>query len=281
MKSSLIFLLSIITLNSMAKIAIHGHRGARSILPENTMAAIKYAVENDIEVLEFDLAVTKDKKLILSHDPFINSKICHIPKKFQGAKTPFYFINLKDALEIDCGKNQPKKYPKQKAIKGERIPSLKAILEYLNKVKYKGLLNIETKIFPYHPEVTPTPNEFAKLVVDEVKIYHKQRNIIIQSFDYRTLVKVQKLNKKLKTSLLTYGNLLPLVPIFKKHKFNYWSPNHKWMTKKMIKDLEKLGVETHPWTLNKPEEWKKAIAKGVHGIITDDPVALKDYFKRK
>ncbi|MCP4915219.1 MAG: glycerophosphodiester phosphodiesterase [Oligoflexia bacterium] len=281
MKSSFILLLSIITLNSMAKIAIHGHRGARSILPENTMAAIKYAVENEIDVIEFDLAVTKDKVVVLSHDPILNKENCDLPNKFQGTPVTYYSVNSKDVLNIKCGKSQPKKYPKQKALPNEKIPSLKQVLTYLNKVKYKGLLNIETKIFPFAPEATPTPKEFAKLVVQEAKTYHRPSNVIIQSFDYRTLVEVQRLNKVLKTSLLTYGNLLPLVPIFKKYKFNYWSPNHKWMTKEMIKSLEKIGVETHPWTLNKPEDWKKAIAKGVHGIITDDPVALKKYLKRK
>lgn len=270
----------VISISIQANIKIHGHRGARAVLPENTLAAIKYVVENKIDVIEFDLAVTKDKVLVLSHDPILSSKTCHLSKKYIGQPVPFYSISSKEVMKIDCGKNQPKKYPKQKALTNEKIPSLSVVLAYLNTVKYQGMLNIETKLFPGHPEVTPSPEEFAKLLNKELKIYHDLSKVIVQSFDYRSLVAIQKLNKKVKTSLLTYANLLPLVEIFKAYKFNYWSPNHMWMTKNMVSKLEAIGVETHPWTLNTPKEWDRAIKMGVHGIITDDPVALKSYFKK-
>tara|TARA_R110002072_G_scaffold534_7_gene4204 strand:- start:100778 stop:101614 length:837 start_codon:yes stop_codon:yes gene_type:complete len=276
----LFLILVLLSFNTLAKIKIHGHRGARAVLPENTLSAIKYVVENKIDIIEFDLASTKDGVLVLAHDGILNSENCTIPKKYQGQPVPYYSITSKEVMKIDCGKNQPKKYPKQKALKNEKIPSLRQVLTYLNKVKYQGMLNIETKLFPGHPEVTPTPQKFARLLNDELKRYHDQSKVIVQSFDYRSLVSIQKLNKNVKTSLLTYANLLPLVEVFKVYKFNYWSPHHRWMTKQMILNLEKIGVETHPWTLNSPKDWDRAIKMGVHGIITDDPVALQSYLKK-
>ena len=58
------------------RVLVHGHRGARGAMPENTLPAFEYAIRAGVDVLELDLAVTKDNVLVVSHDPSLNPVIC-------------------------------------------------------------------------------------------------------------------------------------------------------------------------------------------------------------
>src|SRR6201992_90580 len=60
------------TLNAET-ILVHGHRGSRATRPENTIPAFEYAIQHGVDVLELDLAVTKDNVLVVSHSPFVTS----------------------------------------------------------------------------------------------------------------------------------------------------------------------------------------------------------------
>src|SRR4030088_3542498 len=82
-----------------SKIAVHGHRGARGVLPENTLPAFEYAIKAGVDVLEMDLAVTKDNVLVVSHDPILRSMICTGPKP----NAVIHQLTLEELRQYDCG----------------------------------------------------------------------------------------------------------------------------------------------------------------------------------
>src|SRR5689334_18079587 len=81
------------------RVLVHGHRGARGAMPENTLPAFEYAIREGVDVLELDVAVTKDNVLVVSHDPVLNPVICkNAPKE-----TPIHSLTLAQVQQYDCG----------------------------------------------------------------------------------------------------------------------------------------------------------------------------------
>src|SRR3982074_2848953 len=80
-------------------ILVHGHRGARAIRPENTIPAFEYAIGVGVDVLELDMAVTRDDVVVVSHDPLLNPEICKGP----AASVPIRTLTLKELRQWDCG----------------------------------------------------------------------------------------------------------------------------------------------------------------------------------
>ena len=75
----MIGLIFLATIGQAQHLDIQGHRGARGLLPENTLPAFQKALELGVDTLELDLAVTKDGVLVISHDPHVNPEICTGP----------------------------------------------------------------------------------------------------------------------------------------------------------------------------------------------------------
>src|SRR5258706_2745739 len=91
-----LFLLSIMAFAD-SKILVHGHRGARAVRPENTIPAFEYAIQAGVDVLELDIAVTKDDVLVVSHDPLLNPEICKGP----SASRPIRTVTLTELRHVD------------------------------------------------------------------------------------------------------------------------------------------------------------------------------------
>ena len=262
------------------KVLVEGHRGSRMTHPENTLPAFKEALLAGAHILELDLALTKDKHLVVTHDPYINPVVCLSPegKSFRG-KRIIYHMSLAEIKKYDCGSLVNPRFPKQKTFPNTRIPTLKEVFE-LTKKYPKIEFNIETKIFADHPDITPTPEIFVKSILDIVKKYKLEERVIVQSFNYRTLKEVQKRNPKIRTSqLLKHKPKKDIVEMAQKLKVNIISPKHSWLTKKMVQGLQKKGIKVAPWTANTKKDWDRLIKMGVNSIITDSPRELIHHLK--
>src|SRR5260370_42294498 len=90
-------------------ILVHGLRGARAMRPENTIPAFEYAIAAGVDVLELDMAVTKDDVVVVSHDPLLNPEICKGPR----ASIPIPTLTLMELRQWDCGALRNPKFPKQ------------------------------------------------------------------------------------------------------------------------------------------------------------------------
>ena len=276
--------LLLIATNMLAapKILVHGHRGARAVLPENSLPAFEYAIAQGVDALELDLAVTRDNILVVSHDPEMNPKICTGP-----ANSPHIIrqMTLAQLRLWDCGAKQNPEFPAQKAIPGTQVPTFAEVLKLAQKAKVD--LNVETKISPLQPELTPSPADFAKMVIEEVRKYNLESRLILQSFDWRTLVAARRIAPNVRLSALYPTGmseaLLKKDYIAGAHAagFGIVSPHYRLINPAAVEQAHKLGMQVVPWTANDPKIWDALIAAQVDAIITDNPATLIAYLKQK
>jgi len=248
-------------------IEVHGHRGARAVRPENTIAAFSYAIGQGVDYLELDMAVTKDNVLVVSHDPHLHGPVCSGPV----ADAAIHSLTLAEVRQWECGVGNPA-FPRQEKIPGTRVPTLDEVFALAPRGNFK--FNIETKIFADHPELTPSPEEFAKLVLAMVRKHHLESRVILQSFDFRTLHAMKQLAPEIVRVALYEGQPKDFVAIAREADATVISPYYKLVTAEQVRAAHAAGLQVVPWTPNAPEEWDALIAAGADAIITDDPAAL-------
>jgi glycerophosphoryl diester phosphodiesterase len=183
-RTALLVLVSFMNAYAASKILVHGHRGARAVRPENTMPAFEYAVGIGVDVLELDVAVTKDDVLVVSHDPHMNPAICTAPEGWKGPDI-IRQMTLAELRKWDCGARRNPQFPRQEPVPGTRVPTLDEVFALAPRGSFE--FNVETKIFAKKPELTPAPEEFSRLLLETIRKHHLEKRVIVQSFDFRTL----------------------------------------------------------------------------------------------
>ncbi|AKH39555.1 MULTISPECIES: glycerophosphodiester phosphodiesterase [Nitrosomonas] len=275
-------------LESAYALEVQGHRGARWMRPENTLPAFEYALQVGVNTLELDTLITKDKQVVVHHDPALNPDICLDPqgKKFT-TQILIRSLTLKELKAYDCGSLVNPSFPQQVAQPKTPIPTLEEVFQMVEQSKLhtakKVYFNIEIKIEEAHPEYSPSPEEFVKLVLAVVEKHNFMNRVILQSFDLRTLKVARQLEPKLPLSILIEDRPTEpgaLVKLMKAYQAQILSPNYEWLTAQDVAEIHKMGGHVIPWTPNTKEHWQSMIDKGVDGIITDNPKELLDFLKR-
>lgn len=261
------------TSGAAPRILVHGHRGARAARPENTLAAFEYAIEAGADLLELDVAVTRDNVLVVSHDPALNPQICSGP----GPARPIREMTLAELRRWDCGSKVNPAFPRQQPSPGARIPALDEVLALARRGSFG--FNIETKIFPDRPQLTPAPEEFARMLAGAVRRHKLERRVIVQSFDFRTLVAMRKIAPELRLAALWGSGPRDFVSIAREAGAGIVSPQFGLVTPEKVRAAHQAGLEVVPWTANDPADWDRLIAAGADAIITDDPAALIAHLK--
>jgi glycerophosphoryl diester phosphodiesterase len=256
-------------------ILVHGHRGARAMRPENTMPAFEYAIGAGVDVLELDMAVTRDDVLVVSHDPSLNPAICSGP----GAPAPIRTLTLAELRQWDCGGRRNAAFPRQTPVPGTPIPTLDEVFALSSRGSFQ--FNIETKIFADHPEYTPSPERFARLVLECVRRHHLESRVILQSFDFRTLHAMKALDPAIRRSALYEKGADSFVDVARRAGASIVSPEHVLVTPVKVKAAHAAGLQVVAWTPNTRVEWDALVAAQVDAIISDDPAALLAYLKEK
>lgn len=256
------------------RILVHGHRGARARRPENTLPAFRYAIEQGVDVLELDVAVTKDNVLVVSHDPLINATICSGPK----TGIPIHTLTLAELNQYDCGAKQNPAFPTQTPVPGTRVPTLDEVFDLARGTTVQ--FNVETKIFADKPELTPDPETFTKMILDLVKKHGIEQRVILQSFDPRTLRVMKRLDPSIpRAALFETDRQWPEVA--REFEPTIMSPLYMLVTKERVSWAHSAGLQVVPWTVDKPEDWAKMADDGVDAIISDDPAPLVAWLKQK
>jgi glycerophosphoryl diester phosphodiesterase len=265
-----------LTAADLPKILVHGHRGARARMPENTIPAFRYAIEQGADVLETDMAVTKDNVVVLSHDPRLSEPICAGPASGKLIRE----LTLAETRQWDCGAVRNPGFPEQRPVPGTRIPTLDDLLSLASLGKFE--FNIETKSFPENPSYTPDPGEFARLVLQAIRKHGLEKRVILQSFDFRTLAAMRKLAPEIRLSALTQTDQRDFAAIAADAAgAEIVSPLYSLVTREKVAAAHKAGIQVAPWTANNVADWDKLIDAGVDAIITDDPAALIAHLKQR
>ena len=282
---------------------LQGHRGARGLAPENTMAGIARALGVGVTTLELDTAVTRDGVVVLSHDPVLSPDVVRGPdgRWLDGRGPAIFSLARAELLRYDVGRLRPgsayaAQHPDQVGADGARIPTLAAAYALAAKAGNRTVrFNIETKLDPGRPEETPAPEAFAEAVLAVAREAGMLGRTTIQSFDWRTLVHVRKLEPGVETCYLTveagndtvqagrpgaspwlagldaddHGGSAPR--LVRAAGGGCWSPSFRDLTPGRLAEAHRLGLRVVPWTVNRPEDIRAVIDLGVDGIISDRP----------
>ncbi|WP_235048411.1 glycerophosphodiester phosphodiesterase [Arcticibacter svalbardensis] len=270
---------------AQGKIDIQGHRGCRGLMPENTIPAMKKAMDLGVTTLEMDIAISKDMHAVVSHDPFMSSDFVTKPDgqavtSAESKSLKIYALNYEEIRKFDVGSRGNDKFPKQekmvayKPLLSDLIDSTEAYAKHAHLPD--PYYNIETKVTAegddiYHPK----PEAFMKVLMPVILSKGIEKRVIIQSFDPRTLEIVHRDYPEIKTALLVENkesfklNLKRL-----SFKPTIYSPYYLLVNDKTIKDCHKQDIKIIPWTVNTQAAIEGLINKGVDGIITDYPDLL-------
>jgi len=286
---------------------LQGHRGARGLAPENTLAAFRVALEIGVTTLETDLGVTKDGVLVLAHDPYLNQDLVRGPDgRWLVERGPaLQTLTLAELKRYDIGRLNPdaayaKQWPQQKAADGERVATLIELFDLIKSSGKSVRLSVETKLTPESGAATPDPLTFARLVVDAVRAAGMAERVTVQSFDWRTLRHVHTLAPEIKTVCLTIesenfdtvkrktgtaslwhagGNLADhggsLPKLVHASGCRTWSMFWRNLSQADLVEARALSLTVLPWTVNDPAVMARLIDWGVDGIVTDYPDRLR------
>jgi glycerophosphoryl diester phosphodiesterase len=263
-------------------IEIHGHRGARAVRPENTMAAFACAAAVGADVLEMDVVVTRDGVPVVHHDLELDPLKCRMR---DGRPAPagraLRSMTLAEVRALDCGATPHPDFPRQVAVPGAGIPTLAEVLRWTagRPVDAAGplRLNIEAKSLPDRPDLAPDPATFARLLVDAIRAAGLVDRATLQSFDHRILPEVARLEPRLGRAALIAD--LPPDPVAAARAAGatVLSPRFDALAPEHVRAAHAAGLRVVPWTVNEPAAWARAIEAGVDGIITDDPEGLRAF----
>lgn len=112
------------------KIQVHGHRGARARMPENSLAAFEYAIKVGVDVLEMDVVVTKDDELVVHNTAFV-SDLCDAPAALSLSRA-IRSLTFQQVQQYECNRRNPL-FSMQQVIPGTKIPSLDQVFELVMK----------------------------------------------------------------------------------------------------------------------------------------------------
>ncbi len=265
-----------LTLLSLTASAVdwQGHRGARGLYPENTVGAMEEALKfKAVTTLELDVVVSKDKKIIVSHEPWMSEEICSDKKgvRVKGRTQNLYQMTAAQIAEFDCGTLPHPRFPEQKKVRSTK-PTLE---EVLDRVKSKSInFNIEIKstVEDERDGFQPDVKAFSDLVVAAVKRRLPVERFTLQSFDWRVLRYLRSAHPDVRLVALLEGAIDP-EKVFKDLGFApaVFSPYYKDLTRAHVEAFHRRGVKVIPWTVNETREMTELVNLGVDGIITDYP----------
>lgn len=268
---------------------LQGHRGARGLQPENTLAGFRRAVELGVTTLELDVGLTSDGVLVVHHDTAVQPHLARLGGERIEAERSLVEMTFAEVRALDVGRLDPvsaygARWPEQVAVDGEPIPALGEVLALDDHVRF----NIETKLDPTRPGATASPRAFVDALLAAVQEAGVADRVTVQSFDWRTL---QLLDGRLATACLTsartvqagspwtggldpadFGSLPKLVAAA---GCGTWSPHHEQVSSQAVSEAHALGLLVVPWTVNDVETAATLVDWGVDGLITDYPDRIR------
>lgn len=261
---------------------IHGHRGCRGYLPENTIPAFYKAIDMGCHFLEMDVVVTKDKEVLISHEPWLNHEICLAPNDqvlhSQNEKEyNLYEMTYKQIKQIDCGSIGHPRFPQQQPMRTYK-PSLRDVIDCMEAyTQQNGLLpinyNIEVKRDPqndgtYHPDGL----EFSTLVINVLKEKNVLQRSIFQTFDMECMQIAHQMAPELTLSFLV-DNKNDIAQNITELGFfpPIYGPYFKQIDQEMMSYANTNNIKIIPWTVNEKADIHRLIKMGVAGLISDYP----------
>jgi glycerophosphoryl diester phosphodiesterase len=285
-----------------------GHRGARGLAPENTLAAFERALSIGVTTLELDVVLSAEGVPVISHDSTPNPDLTRdaAGRWLQARGQPFNRLPLAEITAWDVGRINPasryaRDFAEQVAQDGQRIPTLAALFERVRQLgAHHVRFNIELKIHPGRPDDSPTPDTFVRAVLEVIANHGMNKRVGLQSFDWR----IQKIASQLApgmplsylsaqqprfntlgggewTAGLRLADFEDAPGLVAAAGGKIWSPNFNDLNQHLLQRARALELRVIPWTVNDIQDMARLIDWGVDGIITDYPDRLRTVMQRR
>lgn len=290
---------------------LQGHRGARGLLPENTLAGFEAALAIGVSTLELDVGLSRDGVLVVHHDRWLGAATARGPDgAFLSGREPLISaLTLEELRRYDVGRLNPQSpyaanFATQRPADGARIPTLAEVLALADRSPHIRF-NIETKLSPNAAADTADPETFAQALAAAVRAAGLAARVSVQSFDWRTLRAMARIAPEIARVCLTsqspnfdtvgrgkpglspwtgldvgqHGGSTPRLAAAA--GCAVWSPAFRDLEPERLAEAHALGLKVIPWTVNEPADMARLIALGVDGLITDYPDRAREAMAAK
>lgn len=302
---------------------LEAHRGGRDVRPENTLYSYAYAIELGATSIECDMQLTKNGQIVMSHNPILNSDITRDENGnyIENNKYDIRLMTVDELKKFDVGVMDPNcgeyydLHGKTQFSYDAKIPTLEELMQLIQSYGDKNIvLNIETKSYPDPASAgyknNADPKKFVEVFNNIVKKYDMEDRVVLQSFDWQTLIEMKKLNPNISTSALwqeqpSWGRDSESLRRYEKKKSPWLggldikdyqgnpvkaahaigadiiSPYYTEISKQDVDEAHSLGMKVVPWTVNNEKDMNMLLDMGVDGIISDKPWLLKQVLEKR
>lgn len=302
---------------------LEAHRGGRDVRPENTLYSYAYAIELGATSIECDMQLTKYGQIVMSHNPILNSDITRDENGnyIKNNKYDIRLMTVDELKKFDVGVMDPNcgeyydLHGKTQFTYDAKIPTLEELMQLIQSYGDKNIvLNIETKSYPDPASAgyknNADPKKFVEVFNNIVKKYNMEDRVVLQSFNWQTLIEMKKLNPNISTSALwqeqpSWGRDSESLRRYEKKKSPWLggldikdyqgnpvkaahaigadiiSPYYTEISKQDVDEAHSLGMKVVPWTVNNEKDMTMLLDMGVDGIISDKPWLLKQVLEKR
>ncbi|MBQ4825122.1 glycerophosphodiester phosphodiesterase [Leisingera sp. HS039] len=281
-------------------IRLIGHRGARGVLPENTMEGFEFTLKTGVELLELDVTATRDGVAVITHNHHLTRSMVRDGNGnwLQGAEPKVSALSYAELQRYDVGgldgaTAYGRRFPDQAFLTGLRIPRLADLLALLQQPQHRGVhLLLEIKSDPDLLGDTAARQALVEAVVSDVRAARMQPRTVLHSFDWDLLALCQRIAPEMPASFLTQlpqnaadagedsskavnpvagCTVLDLPDRVAAAGGRFWCPYFLDITAGSLARARELGLVTVVWTVNEPQDIDRMITLGVDAICSDYP----------
>jgi glycerophosphoryl diester phosphodiesterase len=280
-------------------VRIVGHRGARGVLPENSMIGFEFAINTGVKLLEFDVVMTADFVPVITHNHRLHAPTFRgldghfITEERRISELTWDEVRQYEIGWIDGSTAYGQRFPDQAQVGDVHVPKLEDLLTLVSHPQHSDtFLMLEIKS---DPQFVSDPRYRERLVAEVVEVVRRtdlSKRTVLHSFDWDLLKVCQAYAPDLPTSFLTYLNppqthygedssrtVSPeftgceetIPQLVKDAGGKLWCPYFEDVSQDIIDQAKELGLIVAVWTVNEPADIKRMLGFGVDAIVTDYP----------
>lgn len=229
------------------------HRGYRAQYPENTLIAFQAALAIGVQMIELDVALSRDRKLIVIHDATL--------ERTTNGKGAVVDHTLEQLKQLDAGGWFHPRFA------GEKLPELSEVLDLADS---RVLINIEIKPHAYEPHHPPDAVE--RQIMELITKRKITDRVLISSFDLSLLQHLAALEKAPALGMISSNPAdEQMLENCKQLHIVSWHPNHQILTPHQVKTMHAHDIRVFPYNADTNEEIARVLQMDVDGVISSDP----------
>ncbi|WP_294220907.1 glycerophosphodiester phosphodiesterase family protein [uncultured Shimia sp.] len=277
-----------------------GHRGARGVMPENTLEGFAFTVKSGVVALEFDVVLTQDQVPVVTHNHhLLNAATRGVDGKWlegeelKVSELPLSQLQSYDVGGLDGRTVYGQRFPDQVFMSGIRVPTLGDLLDMaLTPQGAEMLFLLEMKSDPQFAGDSHVAETLVSEAVNAVRARGLEHRTVLHSFDWNLLEACGRIAPDMPRSFLTklpenarelgedssksvapdFSSLgMPVPQAVAEAGGQMWCPFYADVTAEAVAHAHELGLLVSTWTVNEVDEMHRVIDAGVDGIVTDYP----------